>query len=84
LTEFTRFPFPDVNTAYQQSARNVLIENEALLQRFKLTITTKPQGAKQDKGWYAWNKNSHNLECKILGSETRVVLTSLVVFKRND
>ncbi|XP_076444201.1 gamma-tubulin complex component 4-like [Babylonia areolata] len=29
----------DVNTAYQQAARNVLIENEALLQRFKLTVT---------------------------------------------
>ncbi|KAL8582321.1 hypothetical protein ACOMHN_037078 [Nucella lapillus] len=29
----------DVNTAYQQAARNVLIEDEALLQRFKLTIT---------------------------------------------
>ena len=30
----------DVNTAYQQAARSVLIENEALLQRFKMTVTT--------------------------------------------
>ncbi|KAK7116694.1 gamma-tubulin complex component 4-like [Littorina saxatilis] len=30
----------DVNTSFQQAARNVLIENDALLQRFKLTITT--------------------------------------------
>lgn len=37
---FNPFAVADVNTAYQQAARNVLIENEALLQRFKLTITT--------------------------------------------
>lgn len=37
---FHPFAVADVNTAYQQAARNVLIENEALLQRFKLTITT--------------------------------------------
>ncbi|PVD20069.1 hypothetical protein C0Q70_20563 [Pomacea canaliculata] len=30
----------DVNTAFQQAARNVLLENEAILQRFRLTVTT--------------------------------------------
>ncbi|KAL5004702.1 hypothetical protein ScPMuIL_018158 [Solemya velum] len=31
----------DINMAYQQAARNVLFNDETLLQRFKLTITTK-------------------------------------------
>lgn len=30
--------FTDVNTAFQQAARNVLIEDETVLQRFRLTI----------------------------------------------
>ncbi|XP_069138118.1 gamma-tubulin complex component 4-like [Argopecten irradians] len=33
----------DINTAFQQSARNVLIDDEELLQRFRLTVAYKPQ-----------------------------------------
>ncbi|KAK7475136.1 hypothetical protein BaRGS_00033628 [Batillaria attramentaria] len=40
----------DVNTAFQQAARNVLIENEALLQRFRLSVTQSPSAAPSPKG----------------------------------
>ena len=36
--------FSDVNMAFQQAARNVLFDEETLLQQFKLTIDSKPTG----------------------------------------
>jgi len=36
----------DVNIAFQQSARNILLENESLLQRFTLELKTS-----HDAGW---------------------------------
>ncbi|KAK6179894.1 hypothetical protein SNE40_012146 [Patella caerulea] len=45
----------DINMAFQQAARNVLLQNESLLQKFQLTITRKsgsgPTGSAVETGW---------------------------------